>query len=204
MCAQADRILFFRGRCGKNDNVGSEGPCEFYAHMSETAESDDPDFLARADLPMTERGIGRDAGAEQGRDSGEIEIFGNAQCEVFIDHDIFGISAKGGAADKRFGSAVGENHARGELLVAGFAMRAIQIGSDHAADSGEITDFELRDFVADFFDSADNFMSWHRRIFGVVPFVSGEVDIGMADAAVKDLDLNIEIGHLAPRNRVGR
>ena len=52
--------------------MGAERLGELDAHMAEPADADDADLLARADLPVAQRRPGGDAGAEQGRDGGEI------------------------------------------------------------------------------------------------------------------------------------
>jgi len=41
------------------------------------------------------RGVRRDAGAEQRRGCGGIEVGGDAQNEMFIDDDAFGVAAVG-------------------------------------------------------------------------------------------------------------
>jgi hypothetical protein len=54
--------------------------------------------------------------------------------------------------------------------------------SDHFAD------LEAGDLVAHRADAADDFVARHDRIDAAVPFVAGLMDIGVADAAVKDVD----------------
>ena len=65
------------GGCEEHD-VGTEGTGDLDAHVAEAAEADDTDLLARADLPVAERGIGRNTGAEQRGGGGEIHALRDA------------------------------------------------------------------------------------------------------------------------------
>ena len=62
---------------------------------------------------------------------------------------------------------------------------------DQAADTGEIPDLEIRHLVTDSDDTADDLVTRNRRVERVLPFVTGRVQIGMAHAAEKNLDLNV-------------
>ena len=55
----------------------SERVGELDAHVAQSAESDDADLLALGHAPVVQRRVGGDAGAEQGRGSGEVEVRGN-------------------------------------------------------------------------------------------------------------------------------
>ena len=44
---------------------------------------------------------------------------------------------------------------------------------------------------ADFHHAADDFMAGHARVGCASPFIASNVDVGMADAAVKNLNLHI-------------
>ena len=68
---------------------------ELHAHVTESAEADDADFLARAGAPVFQRGIERDARAQQRRDGREVELVRNVQDEFFVDDDALGIAAVG-------------------------------------------------------------------------------------------------------------
>jgi hypothetical protein len=72
---------------------------QFYAHVTESAETDDADLHAFADFVMAQGRVGRDARAEQGRGGRQIQIFWNAQHECFIHDHAFGVAAKGHAAE---------------------------------------------------------------------------------------------------------
>ena len=75
---------------------------------------------------------------------------------------------------------------------------------DQAADPGEIADLEIRHLVADGDDTADDLVTGNRRVEGVLPFVAGGVQVGMAHAAEQDLDLNVFRPGIATFDFVGR
>ena len=50
--AEAERVVLFAGGSGEDDDVGSEGVRELDAHVAETAEANDADFLALGDAPV--------------------------------------------------------------------------------------------------------------------------------------------------------
>ena len=61
------------GRGGREEHdVRAEGAGELHAHVAEAAEADDADLLSGADLPVAQRRVRRDAGAEQRRGGGEV------------------------------------------------------------------------------------------------------------------------------------
>jgi len=62
---------------------------KFYRHVAKPAETDHANFLALGDAPVMHGRVRRDAGTEQRRGCGEIEVGGDAQNEMFIDDDAF-------------------------------------------------------------------------------------------------------------------
>ena len=70
--AQAQAIGNLRRRSREEHNVSTESAGELNTHVAKAAESDNTDLLARPDLPMTQRGVGRDTGAEQRGSGREI------------------------------------------------------------------------------------------------------------------------------------
>ena len=164
---------------------------KFQPHVAEPAEADDADLLPGFYAPLAQRRVGGDAGAEQGSDRREIEILGDAQGEILIDHNALGVAAKRHAAlVVLVGAVVGEGKAGiAEVLEALLTARAGAAGIDHAADRSEIAFFKLGHLAADGGDAADDLVAGHAGVNGVVPLVAGLVDIRMADAAEEDLDL---------------
>jgi len=77
------------------------------------------------------------------------------------------------------------------LLVAGAAVGADAAGIDHAADGGVVALLEFFYAASDFHHAADDFVSRHAGVNCVFPLVAGLVKIGMAHAAIEDVDLDI-------------
>ena len=75
-----------------------------------------------------------------------------------------------------------------EVGLAGFAAAA---GVDHAADADQIADFVLGDIRTDGGNFADDLVARHQRVNGNAPLVAGLMDVGMAHAAVENLDRDV-------------
>ena len=160
--------------------------------MAEAAKADDSDPLARADLPVPQGRIGGDAGAEQRRHRLEIEVFGNLGDETLLDDDLFGISAEGQVLRTAFSVVIGQGAALGAILFEpGLAGLAAAARIDHAADGGEIAGLELRDMRPDLDHAADDLMARNHGIKRIAPVIARLMEVGMADAAIKDVDLDV-------------
>ena len=134
--------VFFLGGGGEDGGVGTEGVGELDAHVAEATEADDADFFACEIAPATHGGVGGDAGAEQGGDAREAQISGDAEDEVFIDHDAAGVAAVGDGGGAVFvGGIVGEGGVRAELLEIGLALGTGLIGVHEAADADDVAEF---------------------------------------------------------------
>ena len=115
--------------------------------MTKAAKPDDAGLLTRSDLPMSQRRIGGDAGAEQWRHAGQIELAGNPQHESLVDDDRVGIAPVGRAADHFVDAVVGWVEAPFAILFQALAAgTASAAGIDHAADSGEVARLETGRF----------------------------------------------------------
>ena len=88
-------------------------------------------------------------------------------------------------------TVVSENDVLAELLEIFVATPAIPTGIDHATDRGEIAFFEFFHIAADRDNATNNFVTRHARKRGPTPFVARRVNIGVANAAEKDVDLHI-------------
>jgi hypothetical protein len=72
------------------------------------------------------------------------------------------------------------------------------------ADGAEVAGFELGDRRAHFGDPADDLVAGDDRVDrweDAAPLVTHLVEIGVADPAEQDLDLNVMFGQRAPHNR---
>ena len=150
--------------------------------------------------------VGGDSGAEQRRGSGKIEVRRNAEHEVLVDDDAVGVSAVGDAPGVLVGEVVGEDHVGAELLESGLALGAGAVGVHQAADRGQVAGLEFGHGGADLCDAADDLMAGNAGVDGghhAAPLIAGLVEIGVADAAEEDLDLDVVLGGIAPRDRGG-
>jgi len=89
MRAELFRILALFRRRGDHRHLGAERIGELDAHMPKTAEPDNTDLIALADLPVRQRRPGGDARAEQRRHGARVEIFRNAQHKLVAHDDMF-------------------------------------------------------------------------------------------------------------------
>jgi hypothetical protein len=173
--------------------------------MTEPAQSYNADLLARADFPVAQRRIGSDAGTEQRRHPGKRQVLGDAQHESFIDHDILRVAAVGDAAVYRVFAVVGADEADfAILLVARPAACAGTAGIDQTADAGKLADVKVLYLVAHRAHAPHDLVAGHAGIDSVFPFVTRGMEIGMADAAKEDVDLDIVRARFAPIKREGR
>src|SRR5689334_9769846 len=110
---------------------------KFYGHVAKASEPDHTNLLPLGDAPMTHGRIGRNPGAQKRRRSSEVEGGGDAQDEVFVDHDALRIAAIGHAAEVLVWKVVREGRVPAELLKASLTFGTCSVGIDHTADSGE-------------------------------------------------------------------
>src|SRR6266566_3965134 len=191
---------------GQNDDVRSERVSKFYRHVAKSAEADHANFLALGHAPVMHRRVGRDPGAKQRRCRGKIEVGWEAQNEVFIDDDAFGVAAVGHASEVLVRRIEGKNHVRAELLETSLALCAGAIRIDHAADRGEIPGLVLGDCRPDLDNTADDLVAGDNRIIRgheLAPLVADRMEIGVADAAEENFDLHVPVSWIAPADLSG-
>ena len=194
MRAKAECVVFLGGRSRENHDVRAKGPGEFNTHVPKTTETDNANFLARANFPMAQRRIGGDAGAEQRGDSGQRKIFRRTEDKVLIHDDAFRIAAVSRKIEVFVGPAIRPDLARTELLVARAAMGTRQIGINEAADTGQVARFEFGDGGTDLGYASDDLVAGNARINGLheaAPLVARVVEVRMANAAEQNLDLHV-------------
>jgi len=93
----------------------------------------------------------------------------------------------------------GEDHVRAELFKASFAVRAGSIRVDHAAHRGKIPGLVLGNRRANLGHAADDLMTGDDRVIRgheLAPLVAHRMEIGVADAAEQNFDLNVTVSWL--------
>ena len=205
--AQLLRILDLVGRSGEGDDVRAHRRGELDAHMAEAADADHADLLARPRIPVPERRIGGDAGAQQRRDCGQVLlVVADARDEDVLDDDMVRIAAERVATQHLVLAIIGADKAGGlaELLLAGMAGRAMAATVDHTAHADEIADREASDVAADRGHPADDLMAGDGGIERAAPFAAHGVEVRMADAAIEDVDRDVVGQQVAAREAEGR
>src|SRR5205807_3722876 len=147
--------------------------------------------------------VGRYPGAEQRCGSGEIEVGGDPQNKSFIHNDAAGVSTIGETSKVFVWGIEGEDHVRAELLKAGFALGAGAVRIDHATDRSDVAGFKLGSGRADPGNAPDDLMAGDNRVIRgheLAPLVADRMEIGVTDAAVKNLYLDILGTGLTPGN----
>ena len=133
---------------------------------------------------MPQRRIGGNAGAKQRRRRGKIKRRGNAKHERLIDDDARGVTAERWTAKIRVLTVVGvERNCEAILLLSGLTVGTAAAGINHAADGNMVARLEFGDIPANLRHLADNLMTGHARVDGIVPFVAPRVQVGMANTA---------------------
>jgi hypothetical protein len=183
-------------------DVSAEGVRELHAHVPQPAKADDADRLPRTDVPVTQRRVGRDAGAEERSDGGEGQPVRDAQRERFVHDDALGVAAVGDASGVCVRAVIREHwKALAELFESLCATGARATRADHAADAGQVTLAKPRDGAADADNLPDDLVPGDAGVDRVLPLVTGLVQIRMADAAIQNLNVNVARTHSTPFDR---
>lgn len=83
-------------------------------------------------------------------------------------------------------------------------MIAFPARVDEAADADFVAGLELLHVGADVGDDADDLVAGDDRVYRVSPLVFDAVEIGVADAAVEHLELDVAVGGGAASELEGR
>ncbi len=190
--AQAPRFLLLVGTAGEQGHLRAHRLGELDPHMAEAAQAHHRHLVPWADLPVAQRRVGGDARAQQRRCGFGVHPVGNAHRELVRNDDIFRIAAIGGHAVMPIHEPVGRRcifHAIG--LFARMAWLALLAGVHIAADPDHVAGLELADLAADRCYPADDLMARNGGIDGVSGMIAGMVKIGMAHAAIEDVDRHV-------------
>src|SRR5437660_6452475 len=177
---------------------------KLHAHVPQPAQAHHAYFLSFAHIPVAQRRIRGDARAKERRRARQVQSRRHAQHVILIHHNASRISAVGNAAEYLVFAVVGKRHAGFTILLfTRFTSRTHAIRVHHAAHRRDVPRLELRHRAAHLGHAAHDFMARHDGIHGwhyFLPFITHLVQIRMAHAAEKYLDLHILRARLAPRN----
>ena len=82
------------------------------------------------------------------------------------------------------------------LLVASFAGSTVTAGVAQAANAHLVAELDLGDVFADLSNNADKLVTWHAGVHVSTEMVECDVHVGVADAAVLELDYDIAVSAL--------
>src|SRR5262249_14331587 len=152
---------------------------ELHAHVAQAAEAHDSNFLSFADLPVAQRRVSGDAGAQQRRYGRKVETGWNVENKIFVHDNLVRVAAVGDAPEMLVLTVIGAHEAHVAILLqSGLAIGAGTAGVNHAADSREVACFESFDLCPHGSDASDNLVSGNAGIDGVLPFIAGGVQVG--------------------------
>src|SRR5580704_18179502 len=124
-----------------------------------------------------------------------------------IDHDTFRVAAVGhrrGLVLVR--RIVGPGQIRTKLLETGPAVWTSAVGIGDATNADDVAGLVFGDLATNLGHTTDDLMTGDAGISGryrAVPLVSDLMEVGMADAAKQDFDLNVARGRVATGNHGG-
>ena len=171
--------------------------------MAETAHADDGDLGAFGDAPGAQRRVGGDAGAQQWRDGGGVEVLGDVEGERLGDDDGLRVTTGGRAPVVTVDAVVGTDGVRAVVLLALLAPFALTARVDEATDTGTVADLELGDVGTDLGDAADDLVAGHHGVIHRAPLAADGVDVGVADSGVLDLDADVVGAQVAALDGAG-
>src|SRR5271166_5809565 len=176
--------------------------------MAEPTQTDYANLLALGNSPTTHGRVGCNACAEERCDPGQIELRWDSQDKALVDDDAIGVATVGYASEMFVRRVEGERQARAEVLKPGLTPGTDAVGIDQAADCGEIANLILGNRCAHLRDTPDDFMARNNRVNSRIefaPLIPDRMEVRVADAAKKDVNLHIVMGWIAPRNcRAGK
>src|SRR5471032_832044 len=203
--AEIGGVIELLGGAGEHRHVGPHRARQLGGHVTESAEADDADLVARLDVPVLQRRIGGHAAAQYRRGLLWRQARGNFQYKVLVDHQRVGIAAESVVAAIHIFAARrfrGRHHRAviscqpavrtfAILLLAARTRRASTAAVHHAADADQVTHRVARHAGAYGAHQAHHLVAGHAGIDGVVPLVFHLMDLGMADAAKQHLDFHL-------------
>ncbi len=155
-----------------------------------------PDYRSESseldDHPGAQGRVGGDAGAQQRSCAGQIQALWHPQDELLTDHHMLGVAALRHFLRDAIDAAIGPGVAfAAELLLAPAALIAMLTAVDHAAHRHVIASLEDGHLRTNLDHSADDLVAGNDRRVRPSPVVARPVQVGVADAGIKDLHRHV-------------
>eukprot|EP00961_Rhodomonas_salina_P162818 2193274-Rhodomonas_salina.3 len=147
-----------------------------------------------------------DSCAEQRGGSVQRGVLRDLDGKPLIHNHLIAVSSDRRLADLTATSILGHASigasvaARTVLLLVFLAVLALQAGVDHAANANVVAYLEVRHLAARCCDHANQLVTWHHRVLREAQVVFNEVHVGVADAAVLDVEGDILIARRIARH----
>ncbi len=110
---------------------------------------------------------------------------------ALMHHDLLRVAAHGPAGRVIGLAVVGTDHVVAIVFQTFFAIRTGLAAVDDTAHADQVTDLEFADVVADGGNTAHDLVTGDAGVLGAGPFGTDLVQVGVADAAIGDVDLHI-------------
>src|SRR6185437_11578224 len=196
VCAEREGFGFLVLGGGEGDDLGAEGARELDGEMAEAADADDADARGGAGAVVAERSVDGDAGAEKWGGGDAVESVRDRDDEAAVNAD--------GRGETTVAADAGGLRLGAEMLLAGAAPFADAAGVCLPADADPLAYRGAVDVGADGGDGANDLVAGDERVAADAPVVVDEVDVGVADTAVLDADLDVVRPELAGRVAEGK
>lgn len=171
-------------RGGKGSDGATAGLGKEDGHVAEPTDSNDADTLARSAV-LLERMEDSDAAAHQRSSVFRRESLGDLECPVGGHVDDFGEASD-------FATSAGDDGLGADGTFVGQTAGAPPAGVLVCPDANAITGNETANCVACLGDHTDYFVARDSREGGETPVIAVDVDIGGANAASFDADLDFK------------
>ena len=196
------RALGFRSR--ECNDMRTHRMREFDPHVPETTDTDDAHLLSRPRVPVTQRRVGGDARTQQRRHGRKLRRrMGNTEHVVLMHDDLLRISTERVPRCVRRCEVIRARHVVAVILETGAAVRAFPAAIDDAANPDEVARLEAGHLFADRQHATNDLVAWHAGIKRARPLRAHLVQIGMTDAAERDVDLHVMRTRRTPRDSQG-
>ncbi|MNN30577.1 hypothetical protein D3C81_1442310 [compost metagenome] len=160
--------------------------------MAQTPDTHHTDFATGAGVPMLQRRIGGDAGTQQRRHRCQLRLgMANAQHVALVDDNLLRVASERPTRGVRRREVIGADHAVAVVLQTTDAVLTLLAAIDDAADANQLAKLEARDMRAYCGHPPDDFVARHAGELGSGPLRPDLMQIGVADAAIRDVDLHV-------------
>ena len=156
--------------------------------MAQSAEPQHGYLLARSDVPLGDRRIGGDAGAQQRSCRHEVQGIGNTANKPLIDDDFLRVAALSDSSVDIPGVVSTDRPVEARLLLPCLALLTVSARVDQTSDAYSVSRFVLRDLGTNSLNDSGNLMTDGQREVRLAPLVANGVNVRMTDSSSFNVD----------------